>query len=98
MSAFTFTGAAPWSAVTALGAIRWREGTLTGSPTLMQLVEEALALPEPVLVTPTGPSVERDLADPVAVLAVVLSLDLPGVRFAGAVPDSTCDVPVGAES
>ena len=63
----------------------------------MQLVEDALALPAQILVTPTGPSVEHDVTDPLAVLAVVLTI-APGASFSGDIPDASDGIPEGAES
>jgi hypothetical protein len=87
-----------WSATTARGALVWTApGKLSGASALVQLVEEALALPEPVLVTPTGPSVARIIADPLAVLALVLAI-APGASFSSDIPDVSNGIPEGAES
>ena len=88
--------ARPWSAATPDGGVEW-SGVLSGDEAAVARVLEVLDLPVgDVAVTPTGPFVQRDPSNELAVLAAILEAYGAAAAFSGDVPDLTFGAPPDA--
>lgn len=84
-----------WQASTPDGVVDW-DGGLDGDDLVVERVRFVLDEPGLINVTPTGPAVERDVADELAVIAALATLYASRMEVTGDPPDLTFGAPPDA--